>query len=76
MRQGKLTRPLGTVSANPKLVFLHGYCSSSNPWQPDSHIFTDAAYFLNPDANINNEAFSQKVAAYIQAQGITSFGLV
>jgi hypothetical protein len=77
MRQGKRTRPVKSVNAtdgSSALILLHGYCSGSNPWT--SFSFTDGAYFLQANSNMNNEQFATAVYNWAESSGFTSYGLV
>jgi len=78
MRQGIRTRPLrsSNSTASRALILVHGYCSATNPWQQNSKIFTDAAFFLNANSNLNNEDFATKVYNWAENNGFTSYGLL
>jgi len=72
--------PLKKVNLNatgtPNLFLLHGYCSDANPFHKNSQVFTDAAYFLNPGANVNNDDFANKVYQYAETHGSEIFSLI
>jgi len=77
MREGVRTlQPVNDSVAVRKLVLIHGYCAGENPFQPNAAQFTDAVFFSNPNANLGNNAFAQKVADFVNSQGITSFGAI
>eukprot|EP01137_Pigoraptor_chileana_P005799 Opistho-2@49367 len=60
-------------NGNGTLVLVHGYCSSTNPFAAVQDDFTNAAYFLNPDANMRNDEFAIKIAEFIKDIGATAF---
>jgi len=79
MREGVRTRPViksenGTL-AGGKLLLLHGYCAGSNPWSTYASDFTDAAFFLDANANVNNQQFSTKVYNWAEGNGFPSYGI-
>jgi len=78
MRVGRRTRPSlsarNATAADGKLILVHGYCSSTNPWSTSD--FTQAAFFLNANANLNNEQFATKVYNWAEGNGYPSYGIV
>eukprot|EP01117_Protostelium_nocturnum_P018008 TRINITY_DN742_c0_g1_i1.p1 TRINITY_DN742_c0_g1~~TRINITY_DN742_c0_g1_i1.p1 ORF type:complete len:682 (-),score=243.01 TRINITY_DN742_c0_g1_i1:71-2116(-) len=78
MREGKPPAQLISKRASGKkgLILLHGYCSSDNPWQSTSDLWTNPYYFLNPNASITNEEFAQKVIKFAESQGLDSYALI
>jgi len=64
------TRDSGAV------ILLHGYCSTENPWEKTPSDWTDPYFFLNSEASITNDEFSQKVLAYAERNNLDSFSLV
>jgi len=78
MRQGRRTRPLlserNATAADGKLLVVHGYCSATNPFPTKD--FTQAAFFLNPSANENNQQFATKVYNWAESSGFPSYGLL
>jgi len=58
------------------IILIHGYCSGTNPWSPYPGDWTNPYFFLNSDASITNDAFSQLVLAYADSNSLTSFALV
>jgi hypothetical protein len=79
MRQGRRTRPLlserNATAADGRLILIHGYCAGSNPWPANQ--FTQAAFFLNANANLNNQAFATKVFDWAEKQnGFPSYGVI
>jgi len=58
------------------LVLVHGYCAPSNPWRNNQNDFTDAHLFLQASANMNNDEFANKIAAFASSEGLTSFSLI
>jgi len=78
MLQGDRIRPVlkrenNTAAAGGKLVLLHGYCAGSNPWTPAD--FTNAAFYLDANANVNNQQFATKVYNWAEANGFPSYGI-
>jgi len=71
--QGFFNKTNGVSGA---LVLLHGYCSSTNPWESSNSDWTNPYFFLNSDASITNDEFSQKVLQYVQDNNIDSFSLL
>jgi len=74
-------RPVMNVSqvevAAPTLMLVHGYCSSTNPFKDSaSNIYTNAAYFLNKDGNLNNQRFSELVDTYADSLNMNSYSIV
>jgi len=80
MRNGRRMRPLlkkesNSTAVDGKLLLIHGYCSGTNPWSPYASDFSNAAFFLEPNANMNNQAFAAKVYNWAEANGYGSYGL-
>jgi len=71
-----LKKAENTTTNPPSLVILHGYCSTDNPFQPHSHIFTGASYFLNSKSNIGNDGFAIKVDEHANRIGAVRYSLV
>jgi hypothetical protein len=59
-----------------QVILLHGYCAATNPWSKTTSEWTNSQFFLNANANIGIHAYSEKVAAYAEAKGITSYSIV
>lgn len=71
MRMG--VRPtLNFTVSDPTLVLLHGYCSSTNPWEEAGGFTGNVKYFLNKDASVTNDKFALLVAEYMKSH--QSFG--
>jgi len=64
-----------STAGNGKLILLHGYCSTVNPWSVYKD-WTDALLFLDPSANRPNQQFAEVVYQYSQKNGLTSFSIV
>jgi len=62
---GNLTKP----TATGKLILVHGYCATQNPWEQQSSDWTDAVYFLGPPHTMSHDDFSTRVVAFAEAQG-------
>jgi len=80
MRQGvRRTTPVqqaaNTTAAGGKLVLLHGYCAGENPWSKYASDFTNAEFFLEANANMNNQQFATKVYNFVTSKGLSSFGI-
>ncbi|EGC36081.1 hypothetical protein DICPUDRAFT_87570 [Dictyostelium purpureum] len=78
MRDGKMPENLAqrfgkTPSGNGKLILVHGYCSSDNPWPLQD--FTNAVQFLDLNQNRGNDQFAQMVGEF-GAQYTDGFSLV
>eukprot|EP01129_Flabellula_baltica_P015767 TRINITY_DN8148_c0_g1_i1.p1 TRINITY_DN8148_c0_g1~~TRINITY_DN8148_c0_g1_i1.p1 ORF type:complete len:695 (-),score=188.01 TRINITY_DN8148_c0_g1_i1:523-2538(-) len=63
------------TTSGHSIILLHGYCSGSNPW-PVSDFDSNAAFFLNADANIANDDFAQLVIAYAEGLGTSTFSII
>jgi len=77
MRVG--VKPPSNVSAkigDGHVILVHGYCSSTNPWEQYSSDWTNAKFFLNPSSNIANKEFAEKIAAYCAANGLQKYSIV
>ena len=59
-----------------KLLLTHGYCASDNPWEKYPDDWTDAIYFSNPNQNINNQEFAQRLYEFVEKSDLSSFGVV
>jgi len=70
-----LKKPVLNATA-PSLFLLHGYCSDSNPFQTNANQFSNAAFFLNPKANIDNHQFALKVYDYATSLGSEAYSLI
>jgi len=68
MREGKRRFNATASAAAPTLMLIHGYCSSTNPWQSG---FTDSTLFLEPQASLTNEKFAQLVIEHADKLGMT-----
>jgi len=64
------------LTAGPNLILLHGYCAGENPFTKNTHIFTNAGFFLNKNANLGNDAFSKLVNTYAIGIGSQRYSLV
>jgi len=71
MKEGKRRFNATANAAAPSLMLIHGYCSSTNPWQSG---FTDASLFLEPQASLTNEKFAQLVVEHADELGMKSWG--
>jgi len=58
------------------LVLIHGYCSQSNPFKAFQEDFTNAYFFDNPNANLGNDEFANRVLAFVATRGIGSFSII
>jgi hypothetical protein len=76
MKQGRRTVKKLYDTANPKLLLTHGYCADENPWKHTQDIWTNPIYFEDLEANIDNQAFAQKLLAFATESGATSFGVI
>jgi len=62
------------ISADARgIMLLHGYCSSSNPWQGAAKDFTSPYFFLDPDSSVPHQTFAELVHSYANANGIQAF---
>jgi hypothetical protein len=71
-----LPQPNETAPDAISLVALPGYCSSSNPFKPNSADFTNAGFFEMPRGNYNHNPFAQKVLDWLKTIGSDSFSLI
>eukprot|EP01133_Synstelium_polycarpum_P013840 gene13840-16319_t len=66
MRDGKMPAEMaarvGKSTGNGKLLLIHGYCSTSNPFTFSD--FTNAVAFSDLEANRPNDEFAKMVAAF------------
>jgi len=76
MRQGVAPVFNNTDAVNGAIVLVHGYCSTENPWSPNSNEFTNPYFFLNPSASITNDEFSQLVLQFVEDNNLGSFSIV
>lgn len=80
MKQGVFPEALLTKpgqAANEGLILVHGYCSTTNPWDAYPGDWTgNVYYFLNPSASISHDSFAQLVMEFADSQGLTSYGIV
>jgi hypothetical protein len=65
-----------TQEASGKIMLVHGYCAQSNPWTAYSSDWTNALYFLSANSNDENDKFAQKVVAFAENQGVSSYSAV
>lgn len=61
-------------ASKQQVVFVHGYCSEQNPWQQTGDFPDTALYFLNPKANLDNDAFARLVQEF--TKGVDAFSAV
>jgi hypothetical protein len=67
--------PVNMSEATPTLLCLSGYCADVNPWTRDATKFSNS--FMPVDkGNYANHQYSQKMLAQVEAQKMTSFGLI
>eukprot|EP01113_Clastostelium_recurvatum_P016310 TRINITY_DN192_c0_g1_i3.p1 TRINITY_DN192_c0_g1~~TRINITY_DN192_c0_g1_i3.p1 ORF type:complete len:671 (-),score=219.98 TRINITY_DN192_c0_g1_i3:86-2098(-) len=57
-------------------VFLHGYCSKTNPWSESGYAFADPYFFLNPGASVSHDTFANLVNTFATANNLQSYSLV
>lgn len=76
MKFGKSLLQRTNATENRKVILTHGYCSGENPWSKQKELFTDAAFFLKANANMNNQQFAESILQFAEKEGITSFGLI
>jgi len=70
-----LEKPVN-ASAAPTLFLLHGYCSAINPFTVNAAKFSNAAFFLDKNANVNNDNFAKKVHAFAQLFGSNIYSII
>jgi len=77
MRQG--VRPsrdhINKTAASPSLMLVHGYCAGENPFQKYDD-FTDASFFLQKLASLDNNKFAELVSTHADSLGMKSFGII
>jgi hypothetical protein len=68
----------GNVSATPaRLVMVHGYCSTGNPWLNTKNIWpADAIYFEDLKQSRSHDDFARRVLAFAEAQGVKECGFI
>jgi len=59
-----------------KIILVHGYCASVNPFGKYPEDWTNAEFFLNANANIGTDEFSAMVDTYANNNGINSYSVV
>merc|ERR1711916_415082 len=57
------------------LILTHGFCTNENPWAYSPEDFTDAEYFLDPDANRSNDEFAEMLGEFGDSF-FDSFGII
>jgi len=72
-----LKKPSLNETANgPTLILVHGYCAESNPFQKNANVFTNAAFFLHANANMNNDQFAAQIHQFAQSKGSSLYSLI
>lgn len=65
--------PYNASAGAGSLILVHGYCAAVNPWEFSASSFSNGHFFLNPNANIPNEAFAQSILAYADANQLSGW---
>jgi len=79
MRVGRYPAGFNLTRSNaaaPTLMMVHGYCSDGNPFEAQTGQFSDAVYYDNPKANMNNQDFAEEVAALAEANNMEAFSVI
>jgi hypothetical protein len=80
MRNGVAPPRTEMVGAEPTLVLLHGFCADKNPFEVEAADWTQASFYSaareGDDLGRSNSQFANDVLAWIERQGIDTFGLV
>lgn len=79
MKQGVMPAHIAAQlnsTATGSVVLVHGYCAGSNPWADAQHQWTNAHYFSNPNSNLQNQHFADKVASFASSKGLAKYSLV
>lgn len=81
MRRGIAPKLNTTVPAvTGKVLVIHGYCATKNPFQVQSEDWTDAIFYdgfaLGHSRSRSNQQFAEDVLGFIADQGLTSFSSV
>jgi len=80
MREGVAPVRNTTAAVNGKVVLIHGYCASKNPFEVQSSDWTDAVFYdANREGNPvsrSNVEFAEDVMRFIEKEGLGTFSLV
>jgi len=66
------------ATASGRVILIHGYCASSNPWSAYAKDWTDADFYVIPNApqSVTNDFFAKSIASYATSKGYTSYSVV
>lgn len=72
-------RPAMNTTAAPnggKLIVVHGYCASANPFAAYPADWTDALFFTDLKQSRSHDQFAQLIVQFANNNGLSSYGLV
>eukprot|EP00051_Salpingoeca_urceolata_P026349 m.476993 g.476993 ORF g.476993 m.476993 type:complete len:707 (+) comp20716_c0_seq1:203-2323(+) len=81
MRQGVAPRHIAELRSNgsaveSKVMMVHGYCASTNPWETNAQYLDNAVFPLRADASMRTDEFANFVLDYAESNGINKFSCI